>query len=398
MSSQLLDDMPLLDILHGADIQAILDGTDTEGMGLMTTSHDGMNRKTIEWGDRLPSLTGWNATADVHHGHHGPALSPIEMGPPEAIDTIRVDVDMLSPSVERIKDELRLIVDGHGPSTSHTLSDTTLDMEHTTTTTTTTTTTALDNTGVEGDGDSDDAMSDISRSTRSDGGVSPLPGRTTCHPKPRSGEALLSSITARERDLLLSKHGVTVPESLPLTKQEDRKIRGALRKIRNKASAQRSRRNKEAHTRGLEKRVEGLTRINIELDQKVVRLEHDKRTLLEQLNDLRRQLSASTHHASAGITVMMAVLCVGMQTTVPTPMHGRMSPSVTPQGFRARTLLSLEPEVDPEAIALAMVMRAVCCVCILVAILFAAFPPKNVTSPWEWVKSIVMPGQAKKVT
>lgn len=50
---------------------------------------------------------------------------------------------------------------------------------------------------------------------------------------PRSGEALVSGITTRERDLLL-RLGVTIPTALPLTKPEERTLRGALRKIRNK--------------------------------------------------------------------------------------------------------------------------------------------------------------------
>ena len=62
---------------------------------------------------------------------------------------------------------------------------------------------------------------------------------------------------------------MTVPDQLPLTKLEDRKLRGTLRKIRNKASAQRSRRNKETYIDGLEMRVEECTRINVELGSKV---------------------------------------------------------------------------------------------------------------------------------
>lgn len=94
-------------------------------------------------------------------------------------------------------------------------------------------------------------------------------------------------LTKEERETFVSE-GLPLPNRIPLTKAEERALKRIRRKIKNKLSAQESRRKKKEYVEGLEKRVEVCNSENSILQQKVDSLESTVRALLIELNRLRK--------------------------------------------------------------------------------------------------------------
>ncbi|NXX48609.1 CR3L4 protein, partial [Tricholaema leucomelas] len=94
-----------------------------------------------------------------------------------------------------------------------------------------------------------------------------------------------------EEKRLLAQEGVTLPGALPLTQAEERILKKVRRKIRNKQSAQDSRRRKKEYLDGLENRVAACSAQNQELRKRVQELEKLNGSLLKQLQALIKQTS-----------------------------------------------------------------------------------------------------------
>ncbi|XP_073419129.1 cyclic AMP-responsive element-binding protein 3-like protein 3 isoform X2 [Dendrobates tinctorius] len=108
---------------------------------------------------------------------------------------------------------------------------------------------------------------------------------------------------------LLSKEGVVLPTQLPLTKYEERVLKKIRRKIRNKQSAQESRKKKKEYMEGLETRMSACTAQNQELHRKVLILEKHNLSLLEQLRKLQALVSLTAGKtAQTGTCVAVLLL------------------------------------------------------------------------------------------
>ncbi|NXH48724.1 CR3L3 protein, partial [Dicaeum eximium] len=131
-------------------------------------------------------------------------------------------------------------------------------------------------------------------------------------------------VLTEDEKKLLAKEGVTLPTQLPLTKvgartpgrvwsggpspggpdppvspqYEERVLKKIRRKIRNKQSAQESRKKKKEYIDGLESRMSACTAQNQELQRKVLHLEKQNSSLLEQLKKLQALLVQSSNKAA----------------------------------------------------------------------------------------------------
>ncbi|XP_075060965.1 cyclic AMP-responsive element-binding protein 3-like protein 3 isoform X2 [Mixophyes fleayi] len=137
----------------------------------------------------------------------------------------------------------------------------------------------------------------------------PLNGRNTG----ACGELVLTE----DEKKLLSKEGVTLPTQLPLTKYEERVLKKIRRKIRNKQSAQESRKKKKEYMDGLETRMSACTAQNQELQRKVLQLEKHNMSLLEQLRKLQTLVSQSAGKAAqTGTCVAVSVLLLSFSLII----------------------------------------------------------------------------------
>lgn len=93
-------------------------------------------------------------------------------------------------------------------------------------------------------------------------------------------------LTEEEKRTLLAE-GYPIPTRLPLTKTEEKSLKKIRRKIKNKISAQESRRKKKEYMDQLERRVEILVTENNDYKKRVESLEDSNTSLISQLQKLQ---------------------------------------------------------------------------------------------------------------
>ncbi|KAK5871035.1 hypothetical protein PBY51_003938 [Eleginops maclovinus] len=159
-------------------------------------------------------------------------------------------------------------------------------------------------------------------------------------------------VLTEEEKRLLGKEGVTIPTHMPLTKAEERTLKRVRRKIRNKQSAQESRKKKKVYVDGLENRVAICTAHNLELQKKVQMLHKQNISLIEQLKKLQSMVKMSTMKASTTSTCVMVFLLSFCLIIFPSvnPFGGKTEQKelYTPSLIISRTLRSLPAERDEE--------------------------------------------------
>ncbi|KAM3937357.1 cyclic AMP-responsive element-binding protein 3-like protein 3 [Leptodactylus fuscus] len=122
-------------------------------------------------------------------------------------------------------------------------------------------------------------------------------------------------VLTEDEKKLLSKEGVILPTQLPLTKYEERVLKKIRRKIRNKQSAQESRKKKKEYMEGLETRMSACTAQNQELQRKVLMLEKHNMSLIEQLRKLQ-SLVSQTAGKTAQTGTCVAVLLLSFSLII----------------------------------------------------------------------------------
>jgi len=91
-----------------------------------------------------------------------------------------------------------------------------------------------------------------------------------------------------EEQKMAMKEGMKFPSHYPLTREEERNLKKIRRKIRNKLSAQDSRKRKREYVDSMEDRVKHVSDENAELKEKINALETQNKTLAAQLRRLHQ--------------------------------------------------------------------------------------------------------------
>ncbi|XP_050314420.1 cyclic AMP-responsive element-binding protein 3-like protein 2 [Anthonomus grandis grandis] len=120
-----------------------------------------------------------------------------------------------------------------------------------------------------------------------------------------------------EEKRLLAKEGIQLPTHYPLTKNEERELKRIRRKIRNKISAQDSRKRKKEYVDGLEERVKRGSQENKNLLQKVRELQRQNRTLIAHVNKLQALICKSSTSKATPSTCLMVVLLSALLISLP---------------------------------------------------------------------------------
>ncbi|KAF4787619.1 Cyclic AMP-responsive element-binding protein 3-like protein 3 [Turdus rufiventris] len=143
-------------------------------------------------------------------------------------------------------------------------------------------------------------------------------------------------VLTEDEKKLLAKEGLTLPTQLPLTKYEERVLKKIRRKIRNKQSAQESRKKKKEYIDGLESRMSACTAQNQELQRKVLHLEKQNSSLLEQLKKLQAVVVQSSNKAAQTGTCLAG--CAELSQSCDSPCVPWPSPDPTWGSVFSRSL------------------------------------------------------------
>eukprot|EP00095_Tigriopus_kingsejongensis_P000224 maker-scaffold55_size446313-snap-gene-1.17 protein:Tk00224 transcript:maker-scaffold55_size446313-snap-gene-1.17-mRNA-1 annotation:"cyclic amp-responsive element-binding protein 3-like protein 4" len=147
----------------------------------------------------------------------------------------------------------------------------------------------------------------VSASSSSDSGmddISPMPPM----PIGVSTSKYPPLVLNEEERRLCEREGVKLPSHYPLSREEEKNLKRIRRKIRNKVSAQDSRKRKKEYVDQMEERVRNCTNENDELHKKIELLETQNKTLAGQLRRLHQIITNGGLRQTQTSTAMMVLL------------------------------------------------------------------------------------------
>ncbi|KAK5861663.1 hypothetical protein PBY51_017121 [Eleginops maclovinus] len=157
-------------------------------------------------------------------------------------------------------------------------------------------------------------------------------------------------LTEEEQKLLIQE-GVSLPNSLPLTKAEERVLKRVRRKIRNKQSAQDSRRRRKDYIDGLESRAVACSVQNKELQRTVDQLEKRNMSLLAHLQQLQSLIKHTVSRGAQTSTCLLIILVSLGLIILPSFSPFSRNPSADddyrPTGVISRNILTEHPADGP---------------------------------------------------
>uniref|UniRef100_A0A4W5PAD6 BZIP domain-containing protein n=1 Tax=Hucho hucho TaxID=62062 RepID=A0A4W5PAD6_9TELE len=172
----------------------------------------------------------------------------------------------------------------------------------------------------------------------------------------RETNSLQEVVLNEDEKKLLAKEGVHLPSQLPFTKYEERVLKKIRRKIRNKQSAQESRKKKREYVDGLEGRMDACSKHNLALQRKVHQLEETNTSLLEQLARLQTLLpngSSKTAQKGTCILVLLLSFSILLSPSLQPDPHSHVSQEgdFSKDRERSRSLLAVvDTEISPPPV------------------------------------------------
>ncbi|XP_043990957.1 cyclic AMP-responsive element-binding protein 3-like protein 3-B [Gambusia affinis] len=176
-----------------------------------------------------------------------------------------------------------------------------------------------------------------------------------------SQQSLQELVLNEDEKKLLAKEGIGLPCKLPLSKFEERILKKIRRKIRNKRSAQESRKKKREYVDSLEGRMTACSAQNLQLQRKIQKLEETNNALLEQLSQLQALLpNSSCKTTNRGTCILVLLLCFSLlisSNIQPVPYSRRSHAEHTRTAASSRSLLSTGEagEIRPQTFSLSSV-------------------------------------------
>lgn len=178
-------------------------------------------------------------------------------------------------------------------------------------------------------------------------------------PSQKKGKYPPLELTEEERRIC-EREGIKLPSHYPLSREEERNLKRIRRKIRNKVSAQDSRKRKKEYLDNMEDRVRACTDENTQLHKRIEQLETQNKTLASQLKRLHNIIVSGgfqTRQNQTSTAMMVLLLSTALflfpgfkdhQESQKSDVDITQAIKVPPMPGQSRSLLQFAPTIKEE--------------------------------------------------
>ncbi|XP_060880458.1 cyclic AMP response element-binding protein A-like [Metopolophium dirhodum] len=145
---------------------------------------------------------------------------------------------------------------------------------------------------------------------------------------------------SNEERKLMEKEGIKLPSHYPLTKHEERDLKRIRRKIRNKISAQDSRKRKKEYVDGLEERVKQCSDENSQLIKNVCTLQTENERLKAALKRLQNAIAPGGTTAQPATCLLVLMMSLALIA----------APNLRPIATDEKDVMSIEGQESSTAV------------------------------------------------